>query len=114
MENILSNKILSDIPSRPTRPITLNDVVGMVFDNGIELTMVFKDNHAESVNITSKYIGNITRWDRLQDMINELFSGDTFLLNQSLKSDHPNLWEDLTKYLGQNGIEISNAYYMEL
>lgn len=114
MKNILSDKILSDIPSRPTRPLTLNDVVGMVFDNGIELTMVFKDNHAETVNITSKYTGDITRWDSLDNMISELFSGDTFLLNQSLKSDYPSLWEDLTKHLGQNGIEISNAYYMEL
>lgn len=111
---ILNDQLLKNIPARPIKPITFNMVISTIFPRGIELTMVFPDKHVETVIVGTDYIDFYSSWDSLEEMFDDLFSGDDILLNNSLKENYPSLWEDLTKHLGQNGVEIINAYYMVL
>ena len=109
MENILNTNILDDIPTRPLKPVVFADVF-----NNMELTIELPDGHIETFKIQHNQIGGVYNWNSFKELIDYQLSGDNFLLHQSLKTDFPSLWKDLTKGLGQNGITITNAWYMEL
>jgi len=81
----------------------------------VELTVLFKDGHVEVIELTE--YGQLTsEYESMDAFCDKMFSGDKYLLNQSMKVDFNKLYNEVLVGLVGKGIDVDqivDIYYMD-